>query len=517
MTDRPTAQCERRIGRYEMFGELASGGMGAVHFGRLVGEQGFARVVAIKRLHEHVAKLPDFAKMFLDEGRLAARIRHPNVVATLDALAEGGELLLVMEYVAGESLAGLRRAAAKRGRRIPIAVAVRVAADALYGLHAAHAANGPDGEPLGIVHRDVSPQNVLVGTDGLARVLDFGIAKATSVAQTTRSGGLKGKIRYMAPEQLREEPVTPRTDVYALSVVLWELLTGEQLFEAANEPASMAKVLAGVVVPPTRLAPDVPDALSEIVLRGLSRDPESRFASADEMARALERATSPALPREVGDWVRDVAAEAVEARAHYVAAMERASGVPTLTGRHLLPPRAVNDELVTETAGAAPAMARAPAEERVVGRGLRDEPRRRGVIALLGVMGAVGLVVVSVLIVTRHRASADSTRASSGERAESGESASSAESAGPPTPMLEAAGAAVASATPSSIATTPTAPAAPTDTPVSPPPPRGVATGRRAPPTRSAAPVGRPTRRPNCNPPYEEDARGVRHIKDGCL
>jgi len=487
-----------------MFGELASGGMGAIHFGRLVGEQGFARVVVIKRLHDHVAKLPDFARMFLDEGRLAARIRHPNVVATLDALAEGGELLLVMEYVAGESLAGLRRAAAKRGQRVPISVAVRVAADALYGLHAAHVANGPDGEPLGIVHRDVSPQNVLVGTDGLARVLDFGIAKATSVAHTTRSGGLKGKIRYMAPEQLREEPVTPRTDVYALSVVLWELLTGEQLFEAANEPASMAKVLAGVVVPPARLAPDVPDALSEIVLRGLSREPASRFASADEMARALERATSPALPREVGDWVRDVAAEAVAARAHYVAAMERANGGPTLTGHHLRPPPAANDELVTETAGAPPATARAPAEEHAIG----GKPRRRGVIALLGVMGAVGLVVISVLVVTRHRASADSARPSS------------ADSAGPPTPMLEAPGAAVGSAVPTSFATTPgapTTPTPPTATAVSPPPSRGVATGRRPPPSRGAAPASRPARRPNCNPPYEEDARGVRRIKDGCL
>src|SRR5262245_51026591 len=166
------------IGRYALHGELASGGMATVHLGRLLGPVGFSRTVAIKRLHAQYAQDPEFVSMFLDEARLAARIRHPNVVPTLDVVATSGELFLVMEYVPGESLSRLARAARDRMERMPPRIVSAIMSGVLHGLHAAHEAKSERGEPLGIVHRDVSPQNVLVGTDGVARVLDFGVAKA---------------------------------------------------------------------------------------------------------------------------------------------------------------------------------------------------------------------------------------------------------------------------------------------------------------------------------------------------
>jgi eukaryotic-like serine/threonine-protein kinase len=186
------------LDRYVLHDEIASGGMGAVHLARLRGARGFARTVAIKRLHPHVARDPDVLAMFLDEAHLAARVRHPNVVATLDVVAQGDEVFLVMEYVEGESLSRLQKTP-----EIPLAIASAIVCDMLHGLHAAHEAVSERGEPLQIVHRDVSPQNILVGLDGATRVVDFGIAKAASRLQTTRDGVIKGKLRYMAPEQIR--------------------------------------------------------------------------------------------------------------------------------------------------------------------------------------------------------------------------------------------------------------------------------------------------------------------------
>src|SRR5262245_3092434 len=179
---------ERVVGRYALYGEIASGGMATVHFERLLGPVGFSRTVAIKRLHPQFAKDPEFVSMFLDEARLAARIRHPNVVATLDVVATKGELFLVMEYVQGESLSRLARAVMARGENLPPRIVASIMCGVLHGLHAAHEARDQRGEPLGIVHRDVSPQNVLVGIDGTARVVDFGVAKASGRHQSTRKG-----------------------------------------------------------------------------------------------------------------------------------------------------------------------------------------------------------------------------------------------------------------------------------------------------------------------------------------
>jgi serine/threonine-protein kinase len=296
--------------------------MATVHIGRLLGPVGFSRTVAIKRLHAQFAKDPEFVSMFLDEARLAARIRHPNVIGTLDVVALSGELFLVMEYVPGESFARLWRAARENNRPIPVPIAVAILVGVLEGLHAAHEATNDRGEPLGIVHRDVSPHNILVGTDGIARVLDFGVAKAAGRLQTTRDGQLKGKISYMAPEQV-QGTVDRTTDVYASSVVLWEALTGRRLFFAENEARTLANVLYPRVEPPSRFARSVSAALEAVVMRALDPKPGGRFATAREMARALQMAVPPAPAFAVADWVESTAGATIQARASRVALIER--------------------------------------------------------------------------------------------------------------------------------------------------------------------------------------------------
>src|SRR3984885_9026799 len=216
--------------RYVIGDEIAAGGMATVHLGRMRGGGGFARTVAIKRLHAQYAKDPDFFAMLLDEGRLAASIHHPNVVATLDVVASGDDLFVVMEYLHGAPLNTILRDTVRRGERIPPPVAAAIVAGALRGLHAAHEARDAGGALLGVVHRDVSPQNILVGVDGTARVLDFGIAKARGRAHATATGQIKGKFAYMPPEQLHGEELDRRADVYAAGVVLWESLVGGRLF-----------------------------------------------------------------------------------------------------------------------------------------------------------------------------------------------------------------------------------------------------------------------------------------------
>ncbi|WP_437785697.1 serine/threonine-protein kinase [Sorangium sp. So ce1097] len=323
----PQERERRTLDRYTLHGVIASGGMASVHFGRLVGAHGFARTVAIKRLHPQFARDPEFSSMLLDEARLAVRIRHPNVVATLDSVQADGELFLVMEYIAGEALSSLLREASAQGGRVPQPVVSAIVAGALAGLHAAHEATAEDGAPLQIVHRDVSPQNILVGEDGIARVLDFGIARAAVRSQVSRVGQLKGKLSYMAPEQLRGAPLTRRADVYAASVVLWEALTGRRLFTGECDAEIFGRILEGVVQAPSAFG-DVPRALDEVVLRGLERDPERRFATALEMAAALEEALPPASPRAVGAWVEATAGPLLEARAKSLAEIETSQRSP---------------------------------------------------------------------------------------------------------------------------------------------------------------------------------------------
>jgi len=313
----------RVVGRYVLYDELASGGMATVHIGRLVGEVGFSRSVAIKRLHPQFAHDPEFVAMFVEEARLAARIRHPNVVPVLDVVSMEDELFLVMEYIQGETLTRLTRVSRSRNRIIPMPIALAIASDMLTGLHAAHEARDENGAPLHIVHRDVSPHNVMVGHDGAARVLDFGIAKASSSAQSTRDGEVRGKFAYMSPEQLSSVPVDRRADVFASSIVLWEMLTGQRLFQA-NDPAGIVgKLLHGAIQPPGVVAGGLPASLDALVMKGLERDPSRRFGTALEMARAIDdlRLTI-ARPTEVGTWVDRIAGDTLKRRAQRIAEIE---------------------------------------------------------------------------------------------------------------------------------------------------------------------------------------------------
>ncbi|WP_437594295.1 protein kinase domain-containing protein [Sorangium sp. So ce1000] len=315
----------RPIGRYLLYSPIASGGMASVHLGRLVGDAGFSRTVAIKRLHPELAAAPEIAESLRDEARIVARIQHPNVVATVDLLLADDEAFLVMEYVRGESLARLLRAARARGAPAPVPIVASIACGALHGLHAAHEARSESGDPLGIVHRDVSPENVLVGVDGTARLLDFGIAKARGRLSTTRGGQIKGKLAYMAPEQLLCADVTRKTDIFAAGVVLWEALAGRRLFDGGDEGALIRAVLEEPILPPSSLAAHAPPALDAIVLRALERNAEGRYPTARELAIAIEDAVPLASPRAVGEWVEDLAGDALARRAARVAAIESAS------------------------------------------------------------------------------------------------------------------------------------------------------------------------------------------------
>jgi serine/threonine-protein kinase len=317
----------RIVGRYAIFDEIAAGGMATVYLGRLMGSGGFARTVAIKSMHPQFAKDPEFVSMFLDEARIVARIRHPNVVPTLDVVASRGEVFLVMDYVQGETLNHLAKRILARGERIPTPVLLRVMSDILQGLHAAHEARDEHGVPLGIVHRDVSPHNILVGIDGVARLLDFGVAKAAGRAQTTGEGQIKGKLAYMAPEQLTGSGVSRQTDIYAASVVFWEAITGSRLFTPDNNLDLHARVNHREIRRPSELVPDVPAELEAVLMRGLAPAVEDRFATAREMCAALGRcglAEAPAVV--VGEWVENLAAEVLADRTAKIAAIASSSG-----------------------------------------------------------------------------------------------------------------------------------------------------------------------------------------------
>jgi eukaryotic-like serine/threonine-protein kinase len=456
MSSTPKPQ-RRRIGRYLICEEIAAGGMASVHLGRLIGPAGFARTVAIKRLHPQFAKDPEFSLMLLDEARLAARIRHPNVVSTLDVIAEDDELLVVMEYVHGDALSRLWRATRARGGRVPPNVASAIVIDLLLGLHAAHEASDDDGRPLGIVHRDVSPQNVLVGSDGVARVVDFGVAKASSRLQTTRDGQLKGKLAYMAPEQLLKQTVDRRTDVYAAGVVLWELLTGERLFESDDFGAIVALVLRGDAQPPSSIVSSLPPELDELVLRALASRSEQRFSSAREMARALERALPPLRAPAVGEWVEHTLGGELRARCALIAAVER------------------NDEVSPPSI---PISAMTPAGDRTDLSATRPlRAGRRSPLAVGAVLGAVVTAALAGGLMLGRGANRPSARLEQRTLAASG--ALRREPAAPPA---------------AASAAKPTAPA------------------RRAAPLRATA---KP--RPGCDPPFTLGTDGVKRYKPECF
>ncbi len=311
----------RQLGRYEILTQLASGGMASVYIARAQGVAGFERLVAIKVLHPHLAYEQEFISMFLDEARLAARIRHMNVVPTLDISDSPGDgYFLVMEYIEGNHLGALLGRAAKQGDRLPRPFVCRVLIDTLQGLGAAHRLTDENGTPLKLVHRDVSPHNILVGTDGIARLTDFGVAKADVRMASTRAGQFKGKLSYMAPEQASTSETDQRSDLFSVGIILWESLTGRRLFKGDSNAATLNKLLNDTVEKPSSLWPEL-EPYDEVVMKALSRVPDQRFQSADEFGEALELAAGRggvAKTRDVAEVVRALDAEKLRDERHRV-------------------------------------------------------------------------------------------------------------------------------------------------------------------------------------------------------
>ncbi|WP_224369633.1 serine/threonine protein kinase [Hyalangium versicolor] len=277
-----------QLGRYRLLKLLATGGMGEVFLARHEGPAGFAKTMVVKRMLAHLGRDPNFVEMFLNEARLAARLSHPNVAQIFELGEQDGTYFLAMEFVHGVDLRAIRRHMAERRVEVPANLAAWICAQALKGLHHAHTLTDEQGVPLHIVHRDVSPDNVLVDFNGTVKVVDFGIAKASNSIATTGSGTVKGKFSYMAPELLTGHPATPRTDTYSMGVVLYEFLSGGRPYQGASEGALIHSILEDEPRPLSDLRPGLPAALEEIISRALSKNPQERFRSAETMSVALE-------------------------------------------------------------------------------------------------------------------------------------------------------------------------------------------------------------------------------------
>jgi len=471
----------RTVGRYALHDEIASGGMGTVHLGRLLGEGGFTRPVAIKCLHPHLARQEEFVHMFMDEARLAARVRHPNVLPTVDVVREDNELFLVMEYVHGAPLSLLLQKMKEAGRRVPLRIASSIANGLLLGLHAAHEATDEKGRPLGLVHRDVSPQNILVGADGTTRVLDFGVAKAKNRLQaSTGAGTMKGKLGYLAPEQIRGAEVGRPTDLYAASVVIWELMTGRRLFPGDNEGHVLEQILVGYADPPSKWDPAIPEDLDAAVLRGLSGEPEKRFKSAREMAMAIERTVPAAPAMEVGEWVERTAFELLEARAQVIAAIEHGSTAPSGSKIPIVSAQAEAPKVVEDPSSIS------------VSRRTTPSPRRRR--AVWAVVALLGLIAIVAFARTRREEPKPATAS-----APVASSAPTIASSAAPEPTVEEV-----------VESAPPAPGKPKPVKVT-----KTATPK-AKPSASAPPPPAPTTA-DCTPPYTWDSLGRRIYKRHCL
>jgi serine/threonine protein kinase len=510
VAEQSSADFRGNLGRYALFGEIAQGGMATVHLARQLGPVGFARTVAIKRLHPHLAKDPDFVAMFLEEARLAARVHHPNVVSTLDVVSDDGELFLVMEYVPGESLSRLVRKTRDDGKRVPPRYLIGLMCGALEGLHAAHEAKSEKGLPLGMVHRDVSPQNIHCGVDGIPRMLDFGIAKATNRVQETRTDQIKGKVAYMSPEQLAKGPIDRRADVYSACVVLWESLTGQRLFKADDIPSLVYAIMNDVVRPPSELVPELPKELDAIIMKGLDRDATKRWSSARELAAQLEKVVTPAPPREIGAWVEEIAGEALQWRldlVHRIESETSQSMPPPLVARRDSPvpleasgvvnqpkakkpvtgppppPSSNADEAVTSV--------RPPAEAAVEER----TPARSSHLVVLA-MALIGLLLVGggVLLGMRWMQMQQADAANGTVQTPSAAPAASHE------PAIVIGAARSASAAP------------PPPSAVAPPPPIQPAVAPAKPKASAVAPA-----KDDCENPFVVDKNGIRHPKPHCF
>ena len=339
----------QRIDRYDLVAEIASGGMATVYLANLSGVGGFRRFVAIKRLHPHLAREQEFVEMFLDEARLAAGIHHPHVVPILEVGASERGYYLVMEYIEGDTLARLLARAATSGNRLPASIGTRIVVEMLTGLHAAHELRDEQNNPTELVHRDVSPQNILVGIDGTTRITDFGVARAASRLSATRAGQLKGKIAYMAPEQAMGDPsVDRRADVFSAGIVLWEVLAARRLFKAENEAATLSRVISEPIPDIREINPKIDPDVAAIVMTALQRDRDLRYPTCQDFADDLEAAAQAAgvlaTSREVAAYVTGVIGQEIaqqrEAVRAWLARSEPSQARPDIleSGHSSVPP-----------------------------------------------------------------------------------------------------------------------------------------------------------------------------------
>ncbi|MBL8679503.1 MAG: protein kinase [Myxococcales bacterium] len=333
----PQTKSGNTIDRYEIIAELARGGMGTVLLARVAGAGGFSRLYALKLLHKHLMYDSEFVDMLLDEARIAARIHHPNAVAIHEVgFNEQQGYFVVMDYVEGVTLWDVNQqlGASSPGR---VKLCTRIVYDALLGLEAAHTLTDEMGRPLKVVHRDMSPQNILVGVDGIARVTDFGIAKAAARISGTTPGQVKGKLAYMAPEQARGKELDHRVDIFAMGVVLWEMMTGQRLFKRPKDNDTIDALLVKPIPHVREYVPSLPEELDAVIAQALVRDPNQRFGSARAMAVALEHAARSSHllgdPLEVGNWVRGTFSRALETRREAIRQATAQSAAPRPRGK----------------------------------------------------------------------------------------------------------------------------------------------------------------------------------------
>ncbi len=340
------------VGRYVLHRQIARGGMATIHIARLMGDEGFSRIVAAKRLLPEFAEDSEFVAMFLDEARIASKCHHKNLVPVLDVVTTQDEVLLVQELVHGAPLHHLLNQVRQHQERVPVPIAVAIASQVLGGLHAVHEMSDEMGAKLDVVHRDVSPQNVMIATDGTARLLDFGVAKASMAAHTTREGTYKGKLAYSAPEQLHGK-ATRQSDIYSLSVLLWELIVGHRMHGQQSEAELVSAIMTGALPTITETLSrehewDAIDdtawkqlsAVEPIVRKGLAVDVQSRWATAADMEAALVAAIPPATTNEVAAWLKKYGKDYLEKHDRAIATEEaswRRKGYATSPGSRRTP------------------------------------------------------------------------------------------------------------------------------------------------------------------------------------
>ncbi len=277
------AQRGVRFGKYVLLNRIAVGGMAEIFLARQEGLEGFEKTICIKRIRPHLSSQPNFVRMFLNEAKLAAQLNHPNIVQIYDLGRINESYFIAMEYISGRDMSRIIPKGEKKEIPFPMIYALKIASNCLEGLYYAHTKTDAYGNPLNIVHRDITPENVLVGFNGTVKIVDFGIAKASTQLEQTRAGEIKGKLSYMSPEQAMGQQLDARSDIFALGAVLYEWITGYKLFTGENEMAILKSIIDGKIYPPSYFKEDVPEAVEKILMKALAKDREDRYQSAWEM------------------------------------------------------------------------------------------------------------------------------------------------------------------------------------------------------------------------------------------